>query len=162
MTPPPFGTFPKIHPFWSGDASLRVHCRLSRLHLQQTSSKSPTQVTERRVGGLDNLIQVTKSRFISGWQDWTEKDWSKTEKDTKMHFPNYTHPSQRSLAHRGALKYSAQQWKLSFLFLSLERRVTWLLNLIKYIVPLLPPLPYSVWGSYYHILRYYKHLKKPN
>ena len=24
MTPPPFGTFPKIHPFWKGKASLRL------------------------------------------------------------------------------------------------------------------------------------------
>ena len=24
MTPPPFGTFPKIHPFWKGKASLRM------------------------------------------------------------------------------------------------------------------------------------------
>ena len=25
MTPPPLGTFPKIHPFWKGNASLREH-----------------------------------------------------------------------------------------------------------------------------------------
>ena len=24
MTPPPFGTFPKIHPFWWGEASLNI------------------------------------------------------------------------------------------------------------------------------------------
>ena len=27
MTPPPFGTFPKIHPFWKGKASLSGHYR---------------------------------------------------------------------------------------------------------------------------------------
>ena len=25
--PPPFGTFPKIHPFWKGNASLRSPCK---------------------------------------------------------------------------------------------------------------------------------------
>ena len=36
MTPPPFGTFPKIHPFWEGGASLTM-VMLTRLTLLKNS-----------------------------------------------------------------------------------------------------------------------------
>ena len=46
MTPPPFRTFPKIHPFWKGDASLRGCClwgcqlwELMTLHNTKQSNK---------------------------------------------------------------------------------------------------------------------------
>ena len=32
MTPPPFGTFPKIHPFWKGKASLNQHLKLTYIN----------------------------------------------------------------------------------------------------------------------------------
>ena len=43
--PPPFGTFPKIHPFWKGNASLMVTLKKVKLFLGTKNRKNEQQVS---------------------------------------------------------------------------------------------------------------------